>query len=128
MEIEIFRRKRGSKGQFMSHQAPLLKLEMPRGQVTVYKKTSDVMGLSKNDAIMFGFNRIKKVGYVFKEEPQEDSYYPRRSGRDYCRFTSKDLAQFMVDVFGLRPEDKQTYFEVCPEPNEKGMYEFKLKQ
>lgn len=128
MEIEIFRRKRGSKGQYMGHQAPLLKLEMPRGQIIVYKKTCDVMGLGKDDAIMFGLNRIKKVGYIFKEEPQEDSYYPQRSGHNYGRFTSKDLAQFMVDVFGLSPEDKSAYFEVWPEPNEKGMYEFKLKQ
>lgn len=123
MEIEIYRRKRGSTGQWKSHEKPLINLQMPRGQITVFKKTMELMGLQHGDAVMFGFNKKEKCGYIFKEEPQEDSYYLRNNQRGYARFTSKDLMLHMCDVFELQDE-KNIYFIVDEQPNEKGMYKF----
>lgn len=123
MDIEIFRRQRGSSGQWRSHSKPLLKLEMPRGQVVVFKNAMDMMNFKHNEAVMFGFNRKEQCGYIFKEQPQDDSYYLRDNGRGYSRFTSKDLMLHMCEVFGISDE-KNVYFRIETEPNEKGMYKF----
>jgi len=123
MEIEIYRRKRGSSGQWKSHSKPYLKLEMPRGQFVVFKNAMDIMGFKHNEAVMFGFNKKEQCGYIFKEDPEDDSYYLRDNGRGYARFTSKDLMLHIIDIFGISDE-KNIYFEIEKTPNEKGMFKF----
>ena len=123
MEIESFRRKIGNSGKWKSHSKPVIKLELPRGQVVVFKKAMDMMGFKNNEAVMFGFNRKDKCGWIFKEEPEYDSYYLRDNGRNHSRFTSKDLMIRMCEVFGITDE-KNAYFELDEVPNEKGMYRF----
>jgi len=123
MEIEIFRRQRGSSGQWKSHARPLIKLEIPRGQFVVFKNAMTMMGFKHNEAVMFGFNKKKQYGYIFKEEPEDDSYYLRDSGKNYARFTSKDLMLHACEVFGIK-DVKSAYFVLDTEPNEKGMYRF----
>ena len=56
-----------------------------------------------------------------KEEPEEDSYYLGNSGREYYRFTSKELQNYFIDFFKIEQE-KSVYFEVLTTPNEKGMF------
>jgi hypothetical protein len=123
MEIEIFRRQRGSSGQWKSRTRPLIKLEMPRGQFVVFKNAMDMMDFKHNEAVMFGFNRKEQCGYIFKEEPEDDSYYLRDSGRNYARFTSKDLMLHVCEVFQIK-DVNTAYFVLDEEPNEKGMYRF----
>jgi hypothetical protein len=127
-QIEIFRRKRGSSGQWKCHAKPYIKLELPRGQFVVFAKTMKVLNFNHNEAVMFGFNRKEKTGYIFKEEPQEDSYYLRYNQRDYSRFTSKELMLFMKDIFEFEMSDKAVYFELETTPNEKGQFRFHLDQ
>lgn len=123
MEIEIFRRQRGSSGQWKSRSKPLIKLEMPRGQFVVFKNAMDMMRFKHNEAVMFGFNRKEQCGYIFKEEPEDDSYYLRDNGRNYARFTSKDLMLHMCEVFQIK-DVNTAYFVLDKEPNKKGMYRF----
>jgi len=123
MDIEIFRRQRGSSGQWKAHSRPLIKLETPRGQIIVFKNAMDIMGFKHGEAVMFGFNKKEQKGYIFKEEPEDDSYYLRDNGKGYARFTSKDLMLFMIDIFNLTNE-KNYYFKINKTPNQKGMYEF----
>jgi hypothetical protein len=123
MEIEIFRRQRGSSGQWKSRTRPLIKLEMPRGQFVVFKNAMDMMGFRHNEAVMFGFNRKEQCGYIFKEEPEDDSYYLRDNGRNYARFTSKDLMLHVCEVFEIK-DVNTAYFVLDKEPNKKGMYRF----
>lgn len=126
-EIEIFRRKRGSSGQWRSRSKPLIKLEMPRGQVVVFKNAMDMMNFKHNEAVMFGFNKKERCGYVFKEEPEDDSYYLRDNGKNYARFTSKDLMLHICNVFQIERVGN-VYFEIEKTPNEKGMWKFKIEE
>jgi hypothetical protein len=126
MEMEIVRRKRHTAGQYMCHEKPLIKLELNRGQVVVFQKSMELMGFKHNEAVMFGFNKKEKRGFLFKEYPQPDSYYLRNSSRGYSRFTSKDLMLYMVDVFDIPAEAKVVYFEIEKQPTEKGAFIFRL--
>jgi hypothetical protein len=40
---------------------------------------------------MFAFSRKDNCAYIYKEEPEDDSYYLGNAGREYYRFTSKEL-------------------------------------
>lgn len=124
MPVEIYRRRRCSKGQWRSRKTPYLKIGINKGHFTIFKYAIKMMGLKNNDSIMFAFNKKEKCGYVFKEEPQGDSYYIKiYEDKYYGRFTSKDLMHHMCDVFGI--EDKKTvYFKIDEVPNDKGMYRF----
>lgn len=126
MDIEIYRRQRGTSGQWMSRREPMMKLEMPRGQIIIFKKAMDLMGFEKTQAVMFGFNKKEKVGFIFKEDPEDDSYFLRDNGRYYARFTSKNLMLHMCEVFDIK-DKKNAYFVIDPEPNDKGMYRFTYK-
>lgn len=123
MEIEIFRRQRGSSGQWKCHTKPFIKLEMPRGQIVIYQKAMELMGFKHNEAVMFGFNKKEHTGYIFKEDPEDDSYYLRYNQRGYSRFTSKDLMLHMIEVFDI-DEEKAAYFTIEETPDEKGRYKF----
>lgn len=124
--IEIHRRQRGSSGQWKSRNKLLMKLEMPRGQFVVFKNAMDAMGFKHNEAIMFGFNKKEKCGYIFKEEPQDDSYYLRDNGKNYVRFTSKDLMLHICSIFEIEKVGN-VYFEIDSTSTEKGWYKFILE-
>jgi len=126
--MEIVRRKRYSSGQYKCHEKPYIKLELPRGQIVVFKSAMDLMGYKHNEAVMFGFNRKDKRGFIFKEEPQPDSYYLRDNKRGYSRFTSKDLMLYMIDVFEISSDEKTVFFELEKTPNEKGAYTFRYNK
>jgi hypothetical protein len=126
MEMEIVRRKRYAAGQYMGHEKPIIRLDLNRGSVVVFQKSMDLMGFKHNEAVMFGFNKKEKRGFVFKEDPQPDSYYLRDNKRGYSRFTSKDLMNYMIDVFEISPEAKSVYFEIDKQPTEGGAYIFRL--
>ena len=120
-DLIIFRRQRATKGQWMSHELPRIKIEMPRGTFVVFKKVADLLKAGNRDAVMFAFNKKDKCAYIYKEEPEEDSYYLSNSGREYYRFTSKELMHYFIDFFKVEKE-KAVYFEVLTTPNEKGMF------
>ena len=108
-EIIEFRRRRGS-GQFIGHTTPKIKLTLPRGEIVFYKKVLELMSLNTGDAVMFAFNKKNKVGYIYKEEPEDDSYILKDSSYQYLRFTSKQLGLFIIDVFELDPTLVSHYF------------------
>lgn len=45
----------------------------------------------------------------------------QNNGREYYRFTSKELMLFFIDFFGIE-KGKAVYFDVDSTPNEKGMF------
>ena len=116
-DLIIFRKQRATKGQWMSHELPRIKIEMPRGTFVVFKKVADLLKAGNRDAVMFAFNKKDKCAYIYKEEPEEDSYYLSNSGREYYRFTSKELMLFFIDFFGIEKE-KAVYFDVDSTPQE----------
>ena len=120
-EIFEFRRQRSTKGQWMSHELPRIKIELPRGTFVIFKKVAELLDAVQRDAVMFAFNKKEKCAYIYKEEPEEDSYYLGNAGREYYRFTSKELMLFFIDFFGIENE-KAVYFDVDSIPNEKGMF------
>lgn len=122
-DLIIFRRQRATKGQWMSHELPRIKIEMPRGTFVIFKKVAELLNAKQRDAVMFAFNKKDKCGYIYKEEPEEDSYFLGNSGRGYYRFTSKELMLFFIDFFDIEHQ-KAAYFVLDKEPNEKGMYRF----
>ena len=105
----------------MSHELPRIKIEMPRGTFVIFKKVAELLNATQRDAVMFAFNKKDKCGYIYKEEPEEDSYFLGNSGRDYYRFTSKELMLFFIDFFEIENK-KAVYFDVSDTPNEKGMF------
>ena len=120
-DLIIFRRQRATKGQWMSHELPRIKIEMPRGTFVIFKKVAELLNAKQRDAVMFAFNKKDNCGYIYKEEPEEDSYFLGNSGRDYYRFTSKELMLFFIDFFNIENQ-KAAYFNVSETPNEKGMF------
>ena len=120
-DLIIFRRQRATKGQWMSHELPRIKIEMPRGTFVIFKKVAELLNAKQRDAVMFAFNKKDNCGYIYKEEPEEDSYFLGNSGRDYYRFTSKELMLFFIDFFNIENQ-KAVYFDVSETPNEKGMF------
>jgi hypothetical protein len=120
-DLIIFRRQRSTKGQWMSHDTPRIKIEMPRGTFVIFKKVAELLCAKNRDAVMFAFNRKDKCAYIYKEEPEEDSYFLGNTGREYYRFTSKELMLFFIDFFEIE-SGKAAYFDVEETPNEKGMF------
>ena len=120
-DLLIFRRQRATTGQWKSHEKPLIKIEMPRGTFVVFKKVAELLNATQRDAVMFAFSRKDNCAYIYKEEPEEDSYYLGNSGRGYYRFTSKELQNYFIDFFKIEKE-KAVYFDVDSTPNEKGMF------
>ena len=120
-DLIIFRRQRSTKGQWMSHDIPRIKIEMPRGTFVIFKKVADLLCAKNKDAVMFAFNRKDTCAYIYKEEPEEDSYFLGNAGREYYRFTSKELMLFFIDFFEIEG-GKAAYFDVEETPNEKGMF------
>jgi hypothetical protein len=121
--LEFFRRKRNTKGQWACNSKPMFKIEMTRGTFVIFKKVAQLLKAGKGDAVMFAFNKKDCCGYIFKEDVQPDSYILGNSGREYYRFTSKELMLFFIEVFSIN-EPNTAYFEVTPVPNNKGMYKF----
>ena len=120
-DLLIVRRQSATTGQWKSHEKPYIKIEMPRGTFVVFKKVAELLNATKRDAVMFAFSRKDNCAYIYKEEPEEDSYYLGNAGREYYRFTSKELMLFFIDFFGIEKE-KAVYFDVDSIPNEKGMF------
>jgi hypothetical protein len=110
-ELIEYRRQRGTSGQWKSHEMPVVKMTTDKGEFVFFKKTMELIGANHNEAIMFKFNRKDKCAYVYKEEPQDDSYYLRYNKREYSRFTSKDLMLFFCEIFSIEDE-KNVYFKV----------------
>ncbi len=121
-DLIIFRRRRATNGQWRGHELPRIKIEMPRGTFVVFKKVADLLKAGHRDAVMFAFNKKDKCAYIYKEEPQEDSYYLSNSGRGNYRFISKELMLFFIEFFEIEKEEKAVYFDIDSTPNEKGMF------
>ena len=127
-DIIIFRRQRGSTGQWKCREKTLLKVEYEQGRFVVFEKLAKRLQAKNGDACMFGFSKKDKCAYIFKETPEEDSYYLRQAGdgRPYFRFTSKQLAQFFIEVFEIQDE-KVGYFEASEQPTDKGWFKLTLE-
>ena len=128
-DIVIFRRQRGSTGQWMCREKTLLKVEFNEGRFVIFERLAKQLSCRHNDAVMFAFSKKDKCAYVFKEDPEEDSYYLRQAGpgRPYFRFTSKQLADYFHDLFECEGSDKVGYFEAAEKPNDKGWIKLTLK-
>lgn len=121
-----FRRTRTTEGKWKNHNKPYIKLELPRGQFIVFKPVAKLLEAKSKDAVMFAFSKQNKHGYIYKEEPEDDSYYLSNSKREYYRFTSKELGKYFAEIFELPEGKKSFYFEVESFPNQKGQYRFTL--
>jgi hypothetical protein len=126
-ELIEFRRTRSTKGQWVCHSGTYFKIEVQRGTFVIFEKLAALLGVKDKDCVMFSFNKKEQYGYIYKEEPEEDSYYLGNSGRAYYRFTSKELMAFFDEIFDL-PNNNAVYFKVSETPNEKGWYKFTLKK
>lgn len=124
-DIIEFRRKTSASGRWIGRKNPHIKIEMPRGTFVIFKKVANLLGAVDGDAIMFSFSRKDNCAYIYKEDPEEDSYYLCNSGREYYRFTSKSLMQYFVDFFDIKKE-KTVYLDVLPFANDKGMFKIIL--
>jgi hypothetical protein len=126
--IEL-RRTRNKAGQFKKHDKAYIKMEMPRGQFILFDKTINAIGLKHKDAVMFAFSRTAMAGYIWKEEPQDDSYIVQNSERNYFRFTSKDLMLYFTEAFKLNQitTKSNVYFVVNTQPDQAGRFTFKLE-
>ena len=91
----------------------------------IFKKVADLLKAGNRDAVMFAFSKKDNCGYIFKEDPEEDSYYLSNSGREYYRFTSKELMLFFIDHFNIVNE-RAAFFDVSEKPNEKGYFKFQM--
>ena len=117
-EIIEFRRRRNN-GRFIGESIPKLRLTLPRGEIVLYKTTLELLDAKVGDAVMFGFNKSDKMGFIYKENPEPDSYYLTETQYPYARFTSKQLAYFIVDIFELDTSKNNHYFKVEKLPNNK---------
>jgi hypothetical protein len=125
-DIIIARRKRNSNGMFVGTSEPLIKMELPQGRFYILNKAAEVIGLKHRDAVMFALSKKERCGWIYKEDPEPDSYYPSKSGnRGYFRFTSKELMELLRSNFNI---NKNTvYFLVEDVPNHKDWFKFTLK-
>lgn len=82
-DIIEFRRKTSASGRWIGRKNPHIKIEMPRGTFVIFKKVANLLGAVDGDAIMFSFSRKDNCAYIYKEDPEEDSYYLCNSGREY---------------------------------------------
>ena len=73
-DLIIFRRQRATKGQWMSHELPRIKIEMPRGTFVVFKKVADLLKAGNRDAVMFAFNKKDKCAYIISDELSVKKY------------------------------------------------------
>ena len=120
-DIIVFRRRRGTGGQFTPNNKFGMRVQTKDGRFTVFHNLSEKLGIEDGSAIMFAFSRANNCSFVFKEEPDEDSYICRcaNGGRKYFRFTSKDLARYFVEFFGIDGQEN-IYFEIGEAVDEKG--------
>lgn len=127
-DIVIFRRRSGSTGQWSCREKTLLKVEFNEGRFVVFERLAKQLNCKHNDAVMFAFSKKDKCAYIFKEDPEEDSYYLRQAGpgRPYFRFTSKQLAEYFRELFEFEEAEKVGYFEASETQNEKGWIKLTL--
>ena len=120
-DLIVFRRRSAHAGQWVSCDRPRVKLEVERGTFVIFKRVAELLGVGKGDAVMFAFNRREGCAYIYREEPEEDSYFLTCPKGSYFRFTSKELMRFFVEFFELEDENV-VYFDVERVANEKGMF------
>lgn len=120
-DLVIYRRKRGTGGQFMPNTKFGMRVQTKSGRFTVFNNLSEKLGIKDGSAIMFAFSKSKNCSFVFTEEPEDDSYICKyaNGGRNYFRFTSKNLALYFVEFFNIKDQEN-IYFEVGDALNEKG--------
>lgn len=106
---------------------PLVSVRVKSGTMVINKAGAMAIKLNDGGAVMFGFSKAKRVGYIWLEQPQEDSYYFKRY-KGQLRLTCGALRDSMVDVFRLADfKENVVHFEINPTPNEKKAHEFTLK-
>lgn len=130
-DIKIVRRNRVNKKKKKatrtdSNEPAMFSINTAIGQFHFYAHTVRVLGIGVGDAVMFGFNSKKKVGYIYKEEPDIDNYVIGKIGdpsHAALSFTSKNLYQYIDEFFDIA-ESGRIYFLLSEKPNEKGWWSF----
>lgn len=93
--------RRTQKSGVHMYNEPCLKLGLPDGRVLISRKAAEILEITVNDGLMFGFNQKEKRAYVIKDD-EPDAFIVRRKKDEYTyRFTSKDLARYFSDTFSL---------------------------
>ncbi len=123
--MEICRKKAGRTGTEVRTVKPYISLTLSTSVLGINSSALQLIGLKDGDAIMFGFDQEKQIGYIFKEEPQEDSYIIRVDQKNYIRFGNKNLCKTMVKIFQLKTQQNLIYFSLSLEPNKDNLWEFK---
>jgi hypothetical protein len=125
-DLIIYRRKRGKGGQFLSDCKFAMRFQVKDGRFTVFSNLANKLNIKDGDAVMFAFSKKQNSAFVFKEEPDHDSYICKHAneGRNYFRFTSKDLVHYFIEFFNIVNQDV-VYLEIDGEINEKGYLNLK---
>jgi len=98
-DIIIFRRK--SCNSIQKNEVNTFKMQLPRGCFVFYESIINTLKLEEKGAVMFAFDNKNKKAYVYKEEPQKDSYILGSKEKTYMRFTSKQLMIFIEEFFDI---------------------------
>lgn len=105
-DLLIVRRTK-SIGSTIGHGLPIFRLDI-HGRFIFTKTASELLGLKKNDGLMFGFNYQDQKAYLFKED-EPDSFRVRERKDTSKHFTSKPLMVHFIDCFKLNLENKQHF-------------------
>lgn len=98
-DLQILRKSRANSTSFKGFEKPVMSINMPRGVFVFNRKAVELISLTNESAIMFALSKKDNCAYVFKEEPEPDSYYPKHSKDGIYRFTCKDLANHFTNFF-----------------------------
>lgn len=121
--MEVCRKKIQRKGP--KDIKPYISLTVSTSVIAINSSAIRLLDLKDNDAIMFGFDQKKQVGYIFKEEEQEDSYIVKIDQKKSIRFGNKNLCKTMAKIFNLNSQQNLIYFTIAGEPNKDKLWEFK---
>ena len=98
-DIIIFRRK--TCNSIQKNAENVFKMQLPKGCFIFYDSIINTLELEENGAVMFAFDNKNKKAYIYKEEPQLDSYLLGKKEKTYMRFTSKQLMIFIEEFFDV---------------------------
>ena len=119
-DLQIIRKNRGNSTSFKGFENAVMSIRFPRGEFVFNKKAVELTQMNNEKAFMFGLSKNNNCAYLFSEEPDVDSYYPKHSKDGIYRFTCKDLAGHFNNFFDT---NKKMLFDITLD-NEK----FKLTQ
>jgi len=89
---------------------PLLKFSKPKeGRFFLSKEAGKFLKVKKNDSVLFAINKKNDLIYIFKTELSDAFILRQKENEDMLNFTSKELANYFVNVY--KPTLFPVFFE-----------------